>query len=241
MDKIKELQRMIDEVDNIVVFTGAGISTESGIKDFRSKDGIYSVVSEQYKLQPEYMLSSSFLYNNSTEFYNFYRQNLNCLNIEPNITHKYLKKLEDIGKLKAIITQNIDGLHRKAGNKLVYEIHGTVYKNYCIKCNKEYDANYVFNSKSIPLCKCGALIRPNVVLYGEMLPESEYNASLLAISKADLLIIIGTSLTVHPAAGMVNLFDGKYMVIINKNETPFDNKANLVINEKLSNVFSKLK
>lgn len=241
MDKIELLQKMIDESNNIVVFTGAGVSTESGIKDFRSEDGIYSMVDEKYKFQPEYMLSSSFLYNHTEEFYDFYKQHLNCLNVKPNITHNYLKKLEDIGKLKAVITQNIDGLHTKAGNDNVYELHGTVYKNYCIDCKKEYSADYVFNSNKIPKCECGGIIRPNVVLYGEMLPERVYNQSIMALYKADMLIVIGTSLTVQPACSMINMFEGKYLVIINKDKTSFDSKANLVINDSLNNVFSKLK
>lgn len=240
MNKIEKLQKMIDDSNNIVVFTGAGISTESGIKDFRSENGLYSTIDKKYKLQPEFVLSSAFLYNHKEDFFNFYKKNLNCLNIEPNISHKYLKKLEDIGKLKAIITQNIDGLHSKAGNKNVYEIHGSIYKNYCIKCEKDYTAEYVFNSNSIPLCECGGLIRPDVVLYGEMLPERAYNQSLLEISKADMLIVIGTSLTVQPAASMIDIFNGKYLVIINKDKTPYDNKADLVINDILSNIFSKI-
>lgn len=240
MDKIELLQKMIDESNNIVVFTGAGISTESGIKDFRSKDGIYNMVSTKYKVFPEYMLCSSFLYNYPKEFYEFYKKNLNCLNALPNITHNYLKKLEDMGKLKAVITQNIDGLHTKAGNKKVYEIHGTIYRNYCIDCKKEYSADYVFNSIGIPKCECGGIIRPDVVLYGEMLPERAYNQSILELYNADMLIVIGTSLTVHPACSMINVFQGKYLVIINKDETSFDNRATLVINDSLKNVFSKL-
>ena len=241
MDKIKELQRMIDESNNIVAFTGAGISTDSGIKDFRSEDGIYSTVDKKYNNLPELALSASCLYNHTEEFYDFYKKHMNCLNIEPNITHKYLKHLEDIGKLKAIVTQNIDGLHSKAGNKNVYEIHGTVYKNYCIKCEKEYNAEFIFNNDGVPKCSCGALIRPDMVLYGEMLPERAYNQSLLEIHNADMLIVIGTSITVHPAAGMIDMFNGKYLVIVNKEKTPYDNKANLVINDSLKNVFSRLK
>jgi len=237
MTKIEQLKKMIDESNNIVVFTGAGVSTESGIKDFRSKDGIYNTVTTKQKFPPEFMLSSSCLYNHPEDFYKFYKKHLNCLNIEPNITHKYLKKLEDIGKLKAIVTQNIDGLHTKAGNKNVYEIHGTIYKNHCIKCEKEYSADYVFNSNNIPLCNCGGTIRPNIVLFGEMLPEREYNQSLLSMSKADMLIVIGTSLTVSPASDMINVFNGKYLVIINKDKTPYDTKANLVINDSLDNIF----
>lgn len=241
MDKIKLLQRMINDSNNIVAFTGAGISTESGIKDFRSDDGIYNMVKEKYTNQPEYMLSSSFFYNHTDEFYDFYKKYLNCLNVKPNETHNFLVKLESSGKLKGVITQNIDGLHTKAGNKNVFELHGTVYENYCVKCKKKYTAEYVFNSDGTPKCECGGIIKPNVVLYGEALPDASYNQSLLAINKADMLLVIGTSLTVQPACGMINVFEGKYLVIINKDKTPYDNKADLVINDNLKNVFSKLK
>lgn len=233
MDKIKKLIEMIKESNNIVAFTGAGISTDSGLKDFRSKDGLYKQVS---KYPAEYLLSSDCFYNHQEEFYNYYKKNFNCLNIEPNISHKLLKKLEDINKLKAIITQNIDGLHTKAGNKNVYEIHGTIYKNHCIKCNKEYNAEFIFNNKSIPKCTCGGIIKPNVVLYGESLPDKEYMDGLLAISKADMLIILGSSLTVYPASGMISSFKGKYLVIINNDKTPYDSEADLVINDNLSKV-----
>ncbi len=236
---IEKLQNMINESNNIVVFTGAGVSTESGLKDFRSKDGIYHLKLE-YDESPEYMLSHECFYDNTDMFYDFYKKYMNC-NVEPNITHKYLKKLEDSGKLKAIVTQNIDGLHTKAGNKNVYEIHGTIYKNHCIKCNKEYDKDYVFNSKGIPKCKCGGIIKPDVVLYGEMLPEDAYTNSIKAISKADMLLVLGTSLTVYPASGLVNYFNGKYLVIINLDTTLYDNRADLVINKKLGDVFKKLK
>ena len=239
MNDIDTLKKMINESDNIVVFTGAGVSTESGLKDFRSSDGIYNLELE-YDRTPEYMLSSKCFYNETNMFYDFYKKYMNSINVKPNITHKYLKKLEDSGKLKAIITQNIDGLHTKAGNKKVYEIHGTIYKNYCLNCNKEYDANYVFKSKGVPKCKCGGLIKPNVVLYGEMLPEDEYMNSLKAISNADMLLVLGTSLTVYPASSMINYFKGKYLVIINKDKTEYDYKADLVINKKLSEVFNKL-
>ena len=240
MDDIKIIQSMIDESNNIVFFSGAGVSTESGLKDFRSKDGIYSI-KLKYDRTPEYMLSKTCFYNDTEIFYDFYKKYMNCLNVEPNITHKYLKQLEDMGKLNCIVTQNIDGLHTKAGNKKVYEIHGTIYKNHCIKCNKEYDAEYVFKSIGIPKCKCGGIIKPNVVLYEEMLPENEYENSIKAISNADMLIVAGTSLTVYPASYMVNYFRGKYLVIINLDKTEYDHKADLVINKKLGEVFSKLK
>lgn len=238
MDKIKELQRMIDESNNIVVFTGAGVSTDSGLKDFRSKDGLYKKPSPY---PAEYMLSNACFNMHPEDFFEYYKENFNCLDAKPNITHKYFKKLEDKGKLKAIVTQNIDGLHTKAGNKNVYEVHGTIYKNHCVKCHKEYDANYVFNNKDIPKCNCGGIVKPDVVLYGEALPEKDYIGGLSAISKADMLIVCGSSLTVYPAAGMIDSFKGKYLVIINNSKTSYDDKANLVINNKLKEVFSKLK
>lgn len=239
MDKIEILKNMINDSKRIVVLTGAGVSTDSGIKDFRSKDGLYNM-KNNYDYPPEYLLSSRCFYDNTKDFFKYYKENMNVLNYEPNITHKYLKKLEDEGKLKAVITQNIDGLHTKAGNKNVYEVHGTINKNKCIKCNKEYDANYIFSSKDIPTCECGGIIKPDVVLYGEMLPNDVFEKAENTIYKCDMLMILGTSLTVYPASGLVNLFNGKYLVIINNDETPFDDRANLVINDNLSNVFSKI-
>ncbi len=238
MDKIKELKKMIDECNDIVVFTGAGVSTDSGLRDFRSKNGLYKEKTSVYP--PEYMLSSDCFYNHTEEFYDYYKDNFNCLDISPNDTHKFIKKLEDIGKLNCVITQNIDGLHTKAGNKNVFEVHGTIYKNHCIKCNKEYDKDYVFNSKGIPKCKCGGIIKPDVVLYGESLPDS-FNEASYHITKSDTLIIAGTSLNVYPAAGMVNYFRGKHLVIINKDETQYDYKAEIVIHDDMKKVFEKLK
>ena len=221
MDKIETLKQMIDECNNIVVFTGAGSSTDSGIADFRGKNGLYK---QKSKYPAEYMLSSSCFYNDTEEFFKYYKSNFNCLEVLPNSTHKFIKKLEDMNKLKAVITQNIDGLHTKAGNKNVYEVHGTIYKNHCLKCNKEYDAKYVFESNDIPKCTCGGIIKPDVVLYGE----------------ADLLIVMGSSLTVYPASGLIDLFQGKYLVIVNNSETPYDYKANLVINDNLSKISKML-
>lgn len=236
MEKIRMLQKMIDESSNIVFFGGAGVSTDSGIKDFKGVDGLYK---EQFDKSPEYMLSINCFLDEPDNFYNFYKGKLNSLFAEPNITHKYLKELEELGKLKAIVTQNIDGLHQKAGSKNVYEIHGTVYENYCMKCQKNYDAEYVFNSLDVPRCECGSIIKPNVVLYGEMLPESYLNAQR-QIYEADLLIVAGTSLTVEPASSLVRMFNGKYLVIVNNDQTPYDSFASLVINDKLKNVFGKL-
>lgn len=238
MDNIEKLQKMIDESNYIVFFGGAGVSTESGIKDFRSEDGLYKMT---FNYPAEVMLSSNTFYRHTEDFFDFYKTYFNCLNAKPNTTHKFLKKLEDKGKLKAIVTQNIDGLHQKAGSKNVYEIHGTILKNHCIKCHKEYDAEDVFNAKDIPHCTCGGIIKPDVVLYGEMLPNDAFSNAQYNIYKADMLIVAGTSLTVEPAASMVNLFNGKYLVIINKDGTPYDKLANLVIHDKLKNVFTKLK
>ena len=239
MSDIDKLQSMIDESKRIVFFGGAGVSTESGIKDFRSVDGLYN---EKYDFPPEVMLSRSFFNEHKTEFYNFYKDKLNSIDIEPNVTHKYLKSLEDQGKLSAIVTQNIDGLHEKAGNKNIYLLHGTIYKNHCMMCNKEFDANYVFNSKDIiPRCTCKGIIKPDVVLYEEGLDEDTVNGAINAISNADMLIIGGTSLVVYPAASFIRYFRGKYLVIINKDSTDYDRNANLVIHDKLGNIFSKLK
>ena len=237
MNKIKELQQLIDHSNNIVFFGGAGVSTESGIKDFRSVDGLYN---EKYDYPPEVILSHTFFMNNTKEFYKFYRDKLNTLNIEPNITHNFLKLLEDKGKLKAIVTQNIDGLHEKAGSKKVLLLHGTIYRNYCMKCNKFYDAKYIFNNKDVPRCDCGGLIKPDVVLYEEGLDDEVVRETIKVISEADLLIIGGTSLAVYPAASFINYFRGDKIVIINKDSTPYDLRADLVINDKLGNVFSKL-
>lgn len=238
LEKVSELQKLIDGSDNIVFFGGAGVSTSSGIKDFRGKNGLYKSVTDY---PPEYLLSSACFYKNQELFFDFYKTNLNSLNVEPNIVHKYLKKLEDIGKLKAIVTQNIDGLHQKAGSTNVLEIHGSIYHNHCLKCSKSYDAEYVFKSTGIPKCSCGGTIKPDVVLYGEMLPEKIVNKACLAISNADLLIVAGTSLTVEPAASMINLFKGKNLVILNDTKTPYDNVATLVIHADLKDIFENLK
>ena len=233
---IIKLKEIIKNSNNIVFLGGAGVSTESGLKDFKGENGLYK---QKYDKQAEYYLSVKCFYENPQDFYNFYKTNMNSLNIEPNITHYYLTKLEQKGKLKAIVTQNIDGLHQKAGSKNVLEVHGTIYKNHCIKCGKEYSADFVFNSKGIPLCKCGGIIKPNVVLYGEMLSE-EYSLASSYIFKAETLIVAGTSLTVEPTCSLVKLFNGKNMVIINKDSTQYDNLATLVIHDSLKNVISEL-
>lgn len=237
--KIRELKEIINESNNIVFFGGAGVSTASGLKDFRSKDGLYNEKNNLLNVSPEFMLSVSCFYSFTKEFYKYYKANMNSLNVKSNIVHEYLAKLEQLGKLKAIITQNIDGLHQKAGSKNVLELHGTIYKNHCIKCGKEYSAEYVFNSEDIPRCECGSIIKPNVVLYGEMLPE-DFVLAEKYISECDLLIVAGTSLIVEPAASLINYFRGKNLVIINNDETPYDKRATLIINEDLTNVFKLL-
>lgn len=233
-DKIQQFKQLVNESENIVFFGGAGVSTESGIPDFRSKDGLYN---QQYKYPPETILSHTFFMNQTDEFYKFYKAKMNSLKYKPNITHIKLAELESQGKLKAVITQNIDGLHQKAGSKIVYELHGSVLRNYCMNCNKFYDAEYVFNSNGTPKCNCGGIIKPDVVLYEEGLNEDTIMKSIYAIQNADLLIVAGTSLTVQPASGLINYFRGKNLVLINRDSTTYDNKADLVINENLGTVF----
>lgn len=240
MNKIDELQKMIDNAYHIVFFGGAGVSTASGIKDFRGKNGLYREKDYPTDLPPEYMLSIDLFKSNPKMFFDFYKDKMNCLDAKPNVIHKYLAKLEKEKKLEAIITQNIDGLHQKAGSKNVLEIHGSVYKNHCIDCGKSYSAEYVFNSKGIPKCSCGGIIKPDVVLYGEQLPTS-FVIAMDYINKADLLIVAGTSLTVEPAASLVRMFDGKHLVIINGSLTAYEGKADLIIHDRLEDVFSKLK
>lgn len=238
MKKIEELQKMIDEATKIVFFGGAGVSTESGIKDFRSIDGLYN---ENYKYPPEVILSHSFFINNPEEFYKFYKDKLNCLDALPNVTHKYLKKLESKGKKVTIVTQNIDGLHEKAKSNDVLLLHGSIYHNHCMRCQKSFDAEIVFESKGIPRCSCGGIIKPDVVLYEEALDEEIVTKAIKAIRECDLLIIAGTSLVVYPAASFVNYYQGNKLVIINKDDIAVMNKANLVIQDTLGNVFKNLK
>ncbi len=236
-EKIEQFKQILEKSNNIVFFGGAGVSTESGIPDFRSKHGLYNM---QYKYPPEQILSHTFFMNNTAEFYKFYRDKMNSLKYEPNITHIKLTELENKGKLKAIVTQNIDGLHQKAGSKKVYELHGSVLRNYCMGCNKFYTAEFVFASNDIPKCSCGGVIKPNVVLYEEGLDDETVIGAINAIQNADMLIVAGTSLTVYPASDLINYFKGDNLVLINKDSTPYDSKANLVINESLGKVFSKI-
>ena len=236
-EKIEKLKELINKSNNIVFFGGAGVSTESGIPDFRSKDGLYN---QKYDYPPEEILSHEFFINHTEEFYKFYKDKMNSLKYKPNITHIKLANLEKEGKLKAVITQNIDGLHQKAGSKNVYELHGSVLRNYCMKCNKFYDAEYVFDSKNVPKCECGGIIKPDVVLYGETLDDYTVTKSIEMITNADLMIVAGTSLMVQPASGLLNYFRGNNLVLINRDTTPYDNFAKLVINESLGKVFKNI-
>lgn len=236
-NKIQKFKELVNESNNIVFFGGAGVSTESGIPDFRSKDGLYN---QQYKYPPEQILSHTFFMNNTDEFYKFYKDKMNCLKYEPNITHIKLEELEDKGKLKAVITQNIDGLHQKAGSKNVYELHGSVLRNYCMNCHNFFDAEYVFNSDGVPKCTCGGIVKPDVVLYEEGLNDDTFDGAISSISNADMLIVAGTSLTVQPASTLINYFRGKNLVLINRDTTPYDYKADLVINDGLGNVFKEI-
>ena len=236
-DKINQFKIIIQNSKNIVFFGGAGVSTESGIPDFRSKDGLYN---QKYKYPPEMILSHTFFKNNTEEFYKFYKEKMNSLNFNPNITHVKLAELEKEGKLKAVITQNIDGLHQKAGSKNVLELHGSILRNYCIKCKKFYSAEFVFSSKGVPKCECGGIIKPDVVLYEENLNENILNSAIQAIQNAEVLIVAGTSLTVYPASGLVNFFKGKNLILINKTQTSYDNIADIIINSSLGEVFKEL-
>ena len=236
-DKIQQFKQMVNESNNIVFFGGAGVSTESGIPDFRSKDGLYN---QKYDYPPEEILSHTFFVNYTEAFYKFYKDKMNSLKYEPNITHIKLAELEKKGKIKAIVTQNIDGLHQKAGSKNVYELHGSVLRNHCMKCHEFYDAEYVFTSKGIPKCTCGGIIKPDVVLYEEGLDEETLENAIFAIQKADVMIVAGTSLTVQPASSLLNYYKGHKLVLINRDKTPYDDRADLVIHESLGNVFENI-
>ena len=229
-----ELQKIIEDSNNIVFFGGAGVSTESGIPDFRSVDGLYN---QKYKYPPETMISHSFFMKNTEEFYDFYKTRMIFLDAKPNMAHKKLAELENQGKLKAIITQNIDGLHQKAGSNNVLELHGSVHRNYCMNCGKFYDVNAVAQSSGIPRCICGGIIKPDVVLYEEGLNQKTLERSVDYIENADVLIIGGTSLVVYPAAGLINYYSGNKLVLINKSSTSMDKRANLVINDNIGKVF----
>ena len=234
---INTLQNWIKDSDNIVFFGGAGVSTESGIPDFRSTDGLYH---QKYDYPPETILSHSFFITKTEEFYKFYRDKMICTDAGPNITHIKLAELEQKGKLKAVITQNIDGLHQKAGSRTVYELHGSIHTNYCLKCHKAYDISFITSCKGIPQCECGGTIKPDVVLYEEGLDDAVLAAAIDAISAADILVIGGTSLAVYPAAGLIQYYKGNKLVLINKSASPLDSKADLLLQCGLGEVFSQL-
>lgn len=238
MSTTDELQRVIDNSKRIVFFGGAGVSTESGIPDFRSVDGLYN---QKYDYPPEQILSHTFFVRKTSEFYRFYRDKMLCLDKKPNKAHLKLSELERAGKLAAVVTQNIDGLHQAAGSKKVYELHGSVLRNYCTKCGKAYAAEYIKNSTDIPYCPCTGVIKPDVVLYEEGLDDATVSGALSAIRQADTLIIAGTSLTVYPAAGFVSYFGGENLVLINRDATPMDKAANLVFHEKVGELLDKIK
>ena len=233
--EIKELQKIIDDSKAIVFFGGAGVSTESGIPDFRSADGLYH---QKYKYSPEQVVSHSFFMKYPEAFYEFYKDKMMCLDAKPNAAHNKLAELESSGKLNAVVTQNIDGLHQKAGSKTVYELHGSIHRNYCMKCQKSYDANYVKNQNGIPYCECGGMIKPDVVLYEEGLDGNVINAAIRAIASADTLIIGGTSLVVYPAAGFIDYFQGKHLVVINKSETGKALNAEMYVNAPIGEIMS---
>ena len=237
MASIDILKKWVEHSRRIVFFGGAGVSTESGIPDFRSVDGLYS---QHFEYPPETIISHSFYLRDPSYFFRFYREKMLPLDFEPNITHKKLAQWEQEGKLSAIVTQNIDGLHQKAGSKTVYELHGSVLRNYCTKCRKFYPAEFIRDSKDVPRCSCGGIVKPDVVLYEEGLDQDTVEKSIMAIRSADLLIVAGTSLTVYPAAGLLRYYHGSRLVLINRDVTPFDNEANLVIHDNLGNVFSQL-
>ena len=245
MSDIEKLQELIDSSDNIVFFGGAGVSTESGIPDFRSVDGLYH---QKFKYPPETMLSHSFYVTHKEEFYEFYRDKLLLKVVgtpeepkaEPNAAHKFLAELEAAGKLKAVVTQNIDGLHQSAGSKVVYELHGSVLRNFCLSCHKQHSAEEIFTSQGVPKCSCGGDIKPDVVLYEEGLDMDVMQGAIRAITNADMLIIGGTSLVVYPAAGLVDYYRGKKLVLINRDPTDRDSVADYVFHGKIGEIFSQL-
>ena len=233
----EDLKKVIEDSSSIVFFGGAGVSTESGIPDFRSVDGLYN---QKYKYPPETILSHSFFMTRPKDFYDFYRDKMICSSAKPNKAHYALARLEEQGKLRAVVTQNIDGLHQLAGSRTVYELHGSVLRNYCMKCHKFYDLSAVTESTDIPKCKCGGIIKPDVVLYEEGLDDKTVSAAVHAIAKADVLIIGGTSLNVYPAAGFLRYFDGSKIVLINKSPTSYDKEADIVIRDPIGQVLGEV-
>ena len=237
MEATEQFLQWVEESGNIVFFGGAGVSTESGIPDFRSVDGLYN---QQYKYPPETILSHTFYKSNPEEFFRFYRAKMLCPDAKPNAAHKKLAEWEREGKLLAVVTQNIDGLHQAAGSKQVYELHGSVHRNYCEKCGKFYDLDHILHTTGVPRCDCGGVIKPDVVLYEEGLDEKTVEGALEAISTADMLLVAGTSLTVYPAAGFLRYYRGNRLVLINRDPTPFDDRADLVFHESLGMVLGAL-
>ena len=236
--EVEELQKVVDDSSRIIFFGGAGVSTESGIPDFRSADGLYH---QEYKYSPEQIISHSFFLRYPEAFYEFYKDKMMYLSAKPNPAHIKLAELEKAGKLSAVITQNIDGLHQLAGSKKVYELHGSIHRNYCMKCGKFYDADYIKNSDGVPLCECGGVVKPDVVLYEEGLDQNVIQRAVMAISTADTLIIGGTSLVVYPAAGFVDYFHGKHLIVINKSETGRNVNAELVINAPIGEIMKGIR
>ncbi len=241
MDNYKTLKDIIDKASSIVVFTGAGISVPSGIPDFRSADGIYNQKTK-YKINPENIISHSFFYSNTEDFYDFYKSKMVYPNAKPNLAHKYIANLETKGKNVVVVTQNIDGLHQKAGSSQVLELHGSILRNYCEDCGRAFGLQYIIDHNGVPHCdNCGGVIKPDVVLYEEALNDDIINRAISAIMTCDLMLVIGTSLTVYPAAGFIRYFRGKNLVVINKTETSYDNMCDLVFNEDIINVINKIK
>lgn len=237
-DKVQEFQKIIDEARHMVFFTGAGVSTDSGIPDFRSKDGLYN---QKYSLPPEEIISHHYFEENPEEFFRFYKDKMLHLDAKPNQVHKFIADCEKAGKSLGVVTQNIDGLHQKAGSRHVYEIHGSVLRNYCEDCGKFFPAEYIRDSQGVPRCdKCGGIVKPDVVLYEESLSEPVLTGAIAAIQSADVLVVLGTSLVVYPAAGLLRYFGGKHLVLVNRDATPYDDTADLVINDSFANVFPKL-
>ena len=237
MDSVDILKQWVEQSRNIVFFGGAGVSTESGIPDFRSVDGLYS---QKFDYPPETIISHSFFLKNPEYFYRFYREKMLPLGFEPNITHKVLARWEAEGKLSAVVTQNIDGLHQKAGSKRVFELHGSVLRNYCMRCGKFYSAEYVKNAGGIPRCSCGGMVKPDVVLYEESLDQTVIEGAVRAIADAEVLIVGGTSLTVYPAAGLIRYYRGNKLVLINRDETPYDTYANLIFRDPIGKVLGAI-
>lgn len=237
MNKLETLKQWVRESNRIVFFGGAGVSTESGIPDFRSVDGLYN---QKFDFPPEQIISHSFYKRDPSYFFRFYREKMMPLGFSPNITHNKLAQWESEGKLLGIVTQNIDGLHQKAGSKRVFELHGSILRNYCVNCGKFHSAEYVKEHPDVPRCECGGIVKPDVVLYEESLKASTIDGAVQSIQNADLLVVAGTSLTVYPAAGLINYYTGNRMVLINRDRTPYDNLANLVFHDSLGTIFTQL-